>query len=345
MKITEEIPVEPGQKYETGLFREEDAKGIANLYYSIYGPNYPFETYYIPEKITEENRNGNIYSVVARTPKGDIIAHGALYRSSAHHKNLYEYGQYISLKNYRNSFAIFKINKYITGELVISTGIDGYFGEAVGHHTATQKTSAIAGAKDCAIEIDLMPAELYEKEKILSNRVSCIMAFKILKDRSHEIFIPLYYEEAIKYIMSDLDINRKISFSKDEIPPGLKSEFSVKFFTHASVGRFNVITGGADFEAIVTDLEEEGRKNNILVYQYFLNADRPWTEKLTDILRKKGYFFGGYLPRWFDTDGILMHKILSVPDLDHICLYTEKAKKILEFIRKDIDRISVSSYQ
>src|SRR5512136_123848 len=97
-RINYELPVDPGQSFEVDTFRPEDAVGVASLFYSVYGAEYPFETYYIPERLIAENANGNIYSVVARTAKGDIIGHGAIYRSSPPNPTLYEIGQYLVLK-------------------------------------------------------------------------------------------------------------------------------------------------------------------------------------------------------------------------------------------------------
>ena len=54
-----------------------------------------------------------------------------------------------------------------------------------------------------------------------------------------------------------------------------------------------------------------------------------------DVLRQQGYFFGGVLPRWFDGDGLLMQKLECPPDYDGILLWSDFAKELLEFIRKD----------
>jgi hypothetical protein len=338
MKIDYSIPVEPGQKFQIDQFKPEDARGIANLFYTVYGSEYPFETYYIPEKIIEENRNGNVYSVVARTPRGDIIGHGAMYRSIPPYKNLYEFGLYIVLPDYRESFAAYKINKYIGNELIEIVKPDGLFGEAVCNHIITQKGGYIIGTKDVAIEIDLMSGETYKKENNASDRVSCLMLYRSIKDFFQEIFIHPAYEKEIEFIMSDLNIERKINYSVNEIPMDLKTEISVKFFEFAGVGRFNVSAAGSDFETVIANLEEEGRKNNTGVFQYFLNLAPPRAGKSIEILRKKGYFFGGYIPRWFSTDCILMQKNLTIPDFTSINLYSEKAKELLGFIRADWKR-------
>ncbi|MHC1725892.1 MAG: hypothetical protein AB9866_07785 [Syntrophobacteraceae bacterium] len=338
MKIDYDISIEPGQAFEIDRFRPEDAEGIAHLVFAEYGAAYPIDTYYFPERIAEENNNGNIYSVVARTPRGDIIGHMALYRSSPPYPNLYEIGQGIVLPSYRTTFAAYKINLYIGEKLAPFIRTDGIFGEAVCHITATQKSSAIIGMKDVALEIDLMPAEAYDKAKCASGRVSCVILFRSFNDRPHEVFIPPVYHREIDYIAGDIDIDRKMTPSNGEIPQGTKSDVRIRFFNHAGVGRFAVVASGSDFETVVEELEKEGAGNGTLVLQYFLNLAEPWVGEAVECLRKRGYFFGGYVPRWFDTDSMLMQKISTSPDFSTIKLHSEKAQQILEFVRSDWKR-------
>jgi hypothetical protein len=66
MKINSDIAVGPEQAFVIDRFRPKDARGVAHLFYAEYSPPYPIETFYYPERIIKENKNGNIYSVVAR---------------------------------------------------------------------------------------------------------------------------------------------------------------------------------------------------------------------------------------------------------------------------------------
>lgn len=335
MRIAHEIPVDSGQKFQVDRFRPGDAPGIANLYYAVYGPDYPFDTYYIPDRIREENQIGNIHSVVARTPKGDIVAHGALYRSSPPYGNLYELGQYLVLKNYRETFAAFKINQYIAETLLPQVRPAGIFGEAVCSHVATQKASALMGMKDVALEVDLMPAQVYAKERNTPSRVSCLIQFRSFADRPHEVFIPAAYREQIAYIFSDLDISRVITPSPEAMAPDCQSETTVKFFPHASVARVNVLQAGIDFEPLVARLEQEAQDQDLVVLQVFLNLGSRWVGRAVEDLRRRGYFFSGYLPRWFDTDGLLMQKLGGPPHWEGIQLFNAKAGRILEMVQAD----------
>jgi len=336
MRIDHDIAVEPGQSFVIDRFRQEDAAGIAHLFYAEYGPSYPVETFYYPERIITENENGNIYSVVARTPKGDIIGHGALYRSAAEYQNLYEIGQCIILPDYRITFAAFKINKYAAETLTAMTRPDGMNGEGVTHITATQKFSALVGMKDVALEMDLMPAEAYEKSQVASGRVSCLILFKSFRDRPQEIFIPARYGEIMEYIARDVAIARTKTPSTGELPENAKSRFASRFFGYAGVGRVNMGGIGGDFGEILDTFEKEGRDQKTLVFQFFLNMGEPWVGAAVEILREQGYFFGGYLPRWFDNDGMLMQKTLIPPDFGAPILYSAKARALLEFVRSDL---------
>ncbi|MDA8124673.1 MAG: hypothetical protein M0009_05755 [Deltaproteobacteria bacterium] len=335
MKIDHDIAVEPGQPFVVDRFRPEDAQGIAHLFYAEYGPAYPVETFYYPERIIAENENGNIHSVVARTPQGDIIGHGALYRSAAEHRNLYEIGQCIILPSYRITFAAFKINKYAAETLTAITRPDGMIGEAVTHITATQKFSALVGMKDVALEMDLMPAAAYEKSQVASGRVSCLILFKSFQDRAQEIFIPARYRGIMEEIAGDVAVERRRSAATGRFPENAGSRYNQRFFSQAGVGRINLASAGGDFREVVAAFEKEGQAQETLVFQFFLNLAEPWVGEAVEILREEGYFFGGYLPRWFDADGMLMQKTLHAPDFGAPRLYSAKAKALMEFIRAD----------
>jgi hypothetical protein len=87
---------------------------------------------------------------------------------------------------------------------------------------------------------------------------------------------------------------------------------------------------------------EEDRllKQGIRVIQVWLSSGDPSVGEAVDSLRNSGYFFGGVLPRWFDSDGILMEKILEPPVWEDIILYLERAKTLMALIRKDWEAVS-----
>ena len=128
------------EKYTIGCFEPADAAGIARLFYVIYGEGYPIDTYYIPERLIEENERGNTRSVVARTASGDVVAHGAFYRSSPPNPNLYEYGLGMKLPAYRSSMAFARVSQAAM-KLVGTDNIDGIL--AKGFATTSSRRNSL----------------------------------------------------------------------------------------------------------------------------------------------------------------------------------------------------------
>jgi len=155
-------PVAPGQPCQADRFRPEDAPGIVNLFRAVYGDGYPIAHYYDPDWITAANGSGELVSVVSRTPSGEVIAHTALYRSSPANPGLMELGLGLTLPDYRQSVAMLGITLYVRNKLLPTLTCDGLFGEAVCNHIVTQKLCGFVGMTECALELDLMPAESYE---------------------------------------------------------------------------------------------------------------------------------------------------------------------------------------
>jgi hypothetical protein len=81
-------------------------------------------------------------------------------------------------------------------------------------------------------------------------------------------------------------------------------------------------------------------EKGVVVLQVWLKLSWPWIGHAVNILRKRGFFLGGILPRWFDVDGMLMQKIIGQPNWEGIQLHSDRAKKILEIVKADWQRIN-----
>ena len=53
------------------------------------------DTPYIPEKLIAACAAGDIRTIVARVPSGDIVAKGDVYRSSPRNRRFFEVGQFL----------------------------------------------------------------------------------------------------------------------------------------------------------------------------------------------------------------------------------------------------------
>jgi len=331
--------IEPGQIFEVDLFRPEDAEGVARLFRTVYGEGYPIQKFIQPEILIEENAAGRTISSVARTSKGDIIGHTALF-NSAPYNGIYEGGAGLVLPSYRGTAGIFtKLGAHGQNVVAKKFGIELIYGEPVCNHHFAQRATASQGWITHAIEIDLMPAEAYHKEKSASGRVTTLLAFVTLKSKPHTVYLPVVYEETMRFLYSGLDDSRDIIPSDKNLPALKTTVIKIQIFDFARVARMSVIEAGGDFDTVFIEHEKKVLDKGMAVIQVWLNLSCPWVGRAADILRQHGYFLGGILPRWFDEDGMLMQKIIGEPNWEGIQLYFERAKKILELVKSDWQQV------
>ena len=327
------------KSFYVDVFRPEDARGIVSLFRAVYGEGYPIRLFYDPQAIIDANRDGRYSSVVARTDSGEVIAVNHLFHSAPCPK-LYETGVGLVLKEYRNAGANKKTLSYLYEEYVPrQTHIEELFGEAVCNHVFMQKTIDAFRFVETAIEVALMPAETYTQEKSAPDRVATLDAFRCYVRHPHRIYLPSVYETILRRIYGRLDDTRDLAPAGDAVPPDKKTRAELSTFDFAGVARIAVFESGNDVAACLADLEKRAQAKNVLVFQVWLNLTEPHVGKAVDILREAGYFFGGALPRWFDGDGLLMQKVDCPPNFDNIVLWSDFAKELLDFIRKDRDLV------
>ncbi len=325
------------RNYEIDILRPDDAAGVVQLFREVYGYDYPVKIVYDPEEFTKAVARQDYIPVVARTQEGDIVGFSSFYRSAPNRK-LYEMGLGMVSARYRRTVILGLLMRRLVKEALRLPGFDAFFGEAVCNHTLTQKGTAVFKTVETAIEIDLMPSEAYEQEQSAAGRVSAVVSTKTLVPRPHMIHVPEIYDDYLAYIYSTFDDNRTLARSNEKLPSDRSTGLTVQVFEGARVARISVNEAGSDFEIVLDSEEKEALNKGVIVMQVWLNLSLPWVGACVEILHSRGYFFCGTFPRWFGEDGLLMEKIEGQPNWEGINLYTDRAKRILSFIRDDWER-------
>ncbi len=58
-----------------------------------------------------------------------------------------------------------------------------------------------------------------------------------------------------------------------------------------------------------------------------------------EVLRGRGYFLGGLLPRWFGEDGLMMLSMPHEPHWQGINLEFQRAKDLVSLVRQDWQQV------
>lgn len=317
------------------FFRPEDAEGIAKLFTEIYGDSYPAKIVYHPDQLIKAFENRDNIPIVVRTPDNRVVGYSSLFRA-APNQGVYEKGNGAVAKDFRNAGVMSMIFQYVREMLSGLSDIKAFFGEPVCNHIYIQK-AALANLpfKETALEIDLMPAQAYEKEKSATGRVSTLLMFITVAPKPHTVYVPEMYKEYLGYLYDGFDDARSISPAKNGLPASRQTRIETQIFDFAQVARIAVHEAGTDFEKVLVSEEERILCQKVEVIQVSLKLSWPWIGEAAALLKNHGYFFGGMLPQWFGEDGLLMQKIIPPPNWEGIHLFSERAKRILEFVKTD----------
>ncbi len=330
--------IEPGQEWTVDLFRPEDAHGVVSLFREIYGDEYPIKIYLDPDLLIQENAAGRVISSVARTARGDIAGHNALFQN-APCANTFESGAGVFQKAYRGGRGHFRLMAHGLEIGKQFSAVEQVFGEPVCNHPVTQIYCRDLGFATRAVEVSLMPAELYAREAAARGRVSTLLDFVTLKSKPCDVYVPDAYENLFPVFYADMDDERRFFPSDRALPADVSTRLSTRVFPFAQVARIAVESPGDDFGPAIADDEKRLLAGGVRVVQVCLATGFPWTGRAVDILRTRGYFFCGVLPRWFDTDGMLMEKIPDEPDWGSMTLQFDRAKELAELVRTDWERV------
>jgi len=320
--------------FTVDVFRPADAPGVAELFRTVYGEGYPMKTVYDPEALVAAFEAAENIPAVARGPDGRVVAYQAFYRS-APNKAAYEGGQGLVHPDFRGKGVITKVGTYMVRDLLPGLGAEAVFGEAVCNHLHMQKLCISLGWVETAIEVDLMPGEAYVAERSASGRVSTLFMGMVAARRTLAVHLPARYEDALRYLYEGTEDRPEYRAGEGELPD-TASHLTVQVFDFAGVARMTVHEAGRDFGDLIALKERELASRDLAVIQVWLKLSWPFTGVLTETLRRRGYFLGGLLPRWFEgSDGLLMQKITGRPNWEGIKLYSKRAEWIMEIVSND----------
>lgn len=320
-------------------FEAGHAEQVAKLFREVYGDAYPLRWVYEPQQLVEASQRDSYIPFVACATDGQVISYAAICQS-APFKGIYELVQGIVSSDFRGGGIGRAMFEHVEHLLKTLPGAETYFGESVCNHTHTQKAGAHIKSIETGLEVDLMPGSVYAKDTPDRGRIAVLDAFRSFTPNPHKVYLPEPYEEIIRSIYSGFDDSRTLCRSNGTIPEACETELSVRLYETLSVSRIAVSAIGSDFEQLLSDHERSLAGQQIKVIQLWLKSTLPWIGKAVDMLRNRGYFFGGVFPRWFDDDGIMLQKLSDRPNWEGIRLYSERARMIHAAVYKDWLRVA-----
>lgn len=314
-------------QFRIALFTPEDAPDISRFYRETYGDDFPIRYVYDPAEIVRRYDGVNHRTAIVRDGGNRLVGMGSLFRF-APNPRLYEGGQLMVAKPYRGQGVSNIIGRAVLDEFPTQIPVDAVFIEALCSHALSQPSATNQGLLPMGVEMEKMPGA--RQNGGAAAGISLLLLFRVYRDSPHAIHPHPAYAGFIGQRIRELGIARSVEAG--EPPAAETTEAQSEILRDASFASLSVFRPGKDLADVLDRFEAEAAGCVLHVRLNLGDRAAPWA---IDLLRGRRFFLGAYLPLWFETDGILLQKLPTVPDFSAPRYASEGAKALAEKIRAD----------
>ncbi len=310
-----------------------DGDGIAKLIYRNYNFSYYKEIFYIPYRVRQANENKTVSSIVAYY-KDELIGHFALLHSK--HSNIAEIG----VATVDPRFKRMGIMNLMFDELIITAkneGISAIYGEALTMHPFSQKANLRHNMVESAISLGTIPSSMEIEQSIKTEQKSgAMIAFLLCNSKPRKLFLPtLYKKEILKvYARAELKVQQahQINIQRDNL-----IVLSNKTLNAGII----VIEDNFLIQDFIQRFEKlRHQKRDMIFADINLNTIQD-IDKVIKVLNNLCFFYSGVLFEYYFNEDYLRLQYMNALNIDiqGIICYSDDANTIMDFIRKDYNRV------
>ena len=320
-------------RLEVRRFRDEDADGIAKLIYKNYHYTYFKSHFYDPAKIRELNRRQEVVSIVALYG-AQVVGHFALVISSR--SNVAE----IAIATVDPAFKKMGIMNRMFHQIIVTARelkLDAIYGEALMLHPYSQKANLSHGMIETAIILGEVPSQTeIEHQLKAQQRSGGMVAFLVFDKHPRYLSAPRQYAAMIEKVYKEAGIAQ---ISTPPPDPG-RAPLSHHLNTHIGIG-YIIIEAVPDEESLDDLIDLMHTEHCDMVYADINLHHVSQIDTIVTWLNRRHFFYSGVLFSYYHNEDYLrlQRKNTKYIDEEHLVCYSENAKMLLEYIRKDERRV------
>ena len=325
-------------KYFLAILDPKDAISVSKLAYIAYHHTYPYDPIYIPAKVKEMNRSGELISAVARLEDTkEIISHSGLVFGHGQ-KRIAEIGIAFTDPKYRGQGTTNRLWAYLLEEIAPERKIDGVYASCVTSHPYSQKVALKFNLKDVALFVAKTPVLDFENiRKNTVQRESIMMALRVYRIKEVDvIFPPVHHRQMIEEIFENLAVEIEIGLNPTTPKRPALGESVIRVI-HDEV--FNITEIKVDY--LGNDYDQRIRKlisrlciDKVEVVYLYFSLSNPYTFYFTETVEKMGFFFCGMMPD--DNKFNLVFQYLNNQDIDYSALKinSDFGRRLLKYVEQ-----------
>jgi len=339
-QMESEEPAKPTEKinYTVRLFEPKDALGVSKLAYIAYHHTYPFEHIYIPAKVKEMNKTGNLVSAVAGLDDGgEIISHSAL-ELSGHSSGIAEIGVAFTNPAYRGHGTINHIWDFLLNDVAVARNLKAVYASCVTAHPFSQKAALKFGMAESALMLAVTEGLAFKKIKqIGTQRESLLITTKVYDTTNVEtLYLPQRHQQIIATIFYQLGVKTILRKPGQQNVAPFIARSSLRIFKMPGINitKIYVDNYGSDFYESIAKEHKALCVERIESIYIHLNLNHPWSPQASNLLEDMGYVFCGIMPADNNYQLVLQFLNNQFIDFSHIVAYSEMGKRLIKYIEK-----------
>ena len=332
--------VADNQSYTARRMLPEDAIKAAQCIYRTYGYTYEDDKVYMPERLVELNKSGQLLSVVGLDSSGDVVGYTAFKRPDL--GPIGEFGQAVVNPAHRGRSVLAVMTFALTAE-VYKLGLIGVYASPTTIHPFSQKAADRGGLNTSAITLGCIPKErIYKGEEMEnhSERKSLTLCFSYMTPPPPSVaYVPARHHAILEKIYGLLRTRHELSDSRAIADrPG---RVATAYNKGAKTATITVHDAGVDTIAEVRrafrDLIDIVKVEAVYLRLSVAQASTP---ALCDAAEELGFFFSGVLPQFAkDGDYLQLQYLVSPLDRAHLKLFSPFTQELGDYIFSDWKRV------
>ena len=329
--ITEKI------EYDVRGLEEREAIEVSRCAYKTHGYTFFDDHIYYPERLVQMNRTSEMISVVAVTKDNVFMGHSAL---------LFQYPDdtcaeltfvFVNVE-FRGQGALNRMVDYLF-QVPKKRELRGIYAYAVTNHPFTQKSMIKFQINDCGLLLATSPASWkFKGIEDASQRISVALGFRYMESSvPHNLYAPAHHKEMIARLFNYIGATQNYLVPKSDpaLPASGESVIHTGVNELESCAEIFIASYGPEVIRKIRKLLRGYCVQGIAAVNLFLRLEDPLTYRMTAEIEKTGFFFAGIMPESRIGDALILQYLNNVElDYDKICLVSDMAKDLLNYIRK-----------
>jgi anti-sigma regulatory factor (Ser/Thr protein kinase) len=319
-------------------FEPGDEEGICQLVYRNYANTYGSEFFYVPEKLLQRNRDGQVVSAVA-VADGELIGHHALLREER--GRLAETGAAVIHPDFKGLGIYNRLAEHTLAK-ARGLGLAALYAQCVTIHPYSQKAAHTHGYRESAVAVGRARASIRLEGNRLTrtgNRHGIVLDYLLFDHPPRRLFLPERYRERILETYGQLGLEP----AEARKAPSGSEGISAQLDAGLNIGAISVPSWSPGSEA---DLSRAFHyllaKHCDMVYADIELELTGAVDEAVEALNRQGFFYCGVvlLGRGGRDQLRLQYENTVDVDEDVIVCYSEEAQALRRFVFADKERVT-----